>query len=112
MVWAGDGERDRALSQACDGSRCGAWSRHEGDEPVRLTFEGDDGGAAAARAWLLEPLREGPTPGTPWYERWELWVSVGAALLVGAAIATGVGIDYAQQASAPNVTIVDEFSNP
>ncbi len=104
LLWTGDGPMDRALTQACGAERCGALQRLEADDwPVTLWRGGDPTALAPALAWLAAEPRERPVS-LALHERWELWVAVGAAALLGAAIAIGAGVDYAQREPARQVT--------
>lgn len=110
LVWPGPGEQDRALTQACDGERCGPLQRLDAESwPIRLRFDGEGGALAEDLGWLGRPLEVLPPQPVPWFERWELWVAVGGALAIGAAIAIGAGVEYAQRD--PDI-IVDVFVNP
>lgn len=111
MVWAGEGERDRALAQACEAEGCGAVQRLDAaDWPVPLAgVDTTDGDLAGALQWLGEPLGPGSIPDVPLHERWELWVGLVGALLIGAGIAIGVGVDYAQQEPRPQLEVYLEL---
>jgi hypothetical protein len=87
LLWPG-AERDRAVLVGCEAGRCGAVRRLDDRGLVADPGIGEPGGdLPAALRWLSEAVETEIPTEPPWWERWYVWVGVGAVLAAGVAAA-------------------------